>query len=312
MGEPVLVLGRDADCAVCLPDRQRNVSRRHLSVRNEGEALHFLVLSVVNGVDVDGVEVPPGQGGVLLPGQVLVLADYRISVAAVAATSEDETDPWTQFEKEAARLVASTTVPLAAAEDDPFGDWGFQSTFGAGAAHGPPHASGLAAGGDLAPFFAGLGLPAQPGQFTHGELEAMGRLTRIALQGLLQALRGAGGIRDALRPDDPTVLEPRAANPLRMETPLESKLWYLFGGQASAAGCMAADRAVTEMVDDVLAHEVALAEAVREAMAGALREFAPGQDLDDRVQELLDRHFAEAYTQALLRAKRHSGGPTRG
>ena len=49
-GEPALILGRDADCGVCLPDPQRNVSRRHLSVWNEGDELHFHVLSVVNGI----------------------------------------------------------------------------------------------------------------------------------------------------------------------------------------------------------------------------------------------------------------------
>ena len=31
-GQPELVLGRDADCGICLPDPERNVSRRHLAV----------------------------------------------------------------------------------------------------------------------------------------------------------------------------------------------------------------------------------------------------------------------------------------
>jgi predicted component of type VI protein secretion system len=37
-GEAELVLGRDAACDVHLPDPQRNVSRRHLAVRNQGGA----------------------------------------------------------------------------------------------------------------------------------------------------------------------------------------------------------------------------------------------------------------------------------
>ncbi|NML45898.1 FHA domain-containing protein [Ramlibacter sp. G-1-2-2] len=342
VGEPALILGRDADCSVCLPDPERNVSRRHLSAWNEGEALHFLVVSVVNGVEVEGVEVPPAGRGVLRPGEVLALADYRITVQPVAAAPAPESDPWADFEKEAARLVASVAMPAAPAEDDPFGDWGFQSTFGPGAVNGALEAGALEPGGDLESFFIGLGVERRGG-FTRGELETMGRLTRAALRGLLQAQRASGGNREALRSDDRTVLEPRETNPLRMDTPLESKLWYLFGGQAAAAGSIPADRAVGEVVNQLLAHQEALAEAVRQTVAAVLQDFAPealkarllgpspklfesarawdafakdytekGQDLDGWVRQLLDRHFAEAYAQALLRAKRHSEGPPRG
>ena len=66
-GEPALILGRDSDCGVCLPDPDRNVSRRHLSVWNDGDQLHFHVLSVVNGVTGPAGELPPGARGVLAP-----------------------------------------------------------------------------------------------------------------------------------------------------------------------------------------------------------------------------------------------------
>lgn len=42
-GDGELVLGRDANCGVCLPDPQRNVSRRHLSVWLDAGELHFHV-----------------------------------------------------------------------------------------------------------------------------------------------------------------------------------------------------------------------------------------------------------------------------
>ena len=61
--EPELVLGRDADCGVCLPDPERNVSRRHLAVWNQADELHFRVLSVVNGVGMPFGEAPPGAQG---------------------------------------------------------------------------------------------------------------------------------------------------------------------------------------------------------------------------------------------------------
>ena len=63
-GDPALVLGRDTDCSVCLPDPERNISRRHLSVWNQDEQLHFHVLSVVNGVEIPGGELPPGARGI--------------------------------------------------------------------------------------------------------------------------------------------------------------------------------------------------------------------------------------------------------
>ena len=47
-GEPALVLGRDAECPVCLPDPLRNISRRHLSVWNEADLLRFEVVSAHN------------------------------------------------------------------------------------------------------------------------------------------------------------------------------------------------------------------------------------------------------------------------
>lgn len=349
-GERALALGRDADCPICLPDPERNISRRHLSVWNEADALRFEVLSAANSVAVDGVEFPPGARGSLVPGQVLTLADYRISVAPaavaapVAAADADATsDPWAQFEKEAAQLVASVSATQPV-EEDPFGEWGFQSTFAPGTPTGPLPAQGQAPGAGLAPFLAGLGLVgAKADDLTQGELETMGRLTRIALQGLLQALDAAGGTRQQAGPDDRTTLEPREVNPLRMDTPLESKLWYLFGGRAAAAGCIPPDRAVGELVAQLLAHEQAMGEAVRHAVEGVVEDFSPealkarllpggaklfesgrawdafvrdyaeqGRDREARIRQLLDRHFAAAYAQALLRAKRHNGGPPRG
>ena len=340
-GEPALVLGRDADCPICLPDPQKSISRRHLGVRNEADTLQFEVLSVVNGVTVDGTEYAPGARASLAPGQVLLLAGYRISVAAPREAGA-AADPWAEFEKEAAQLVAPVSAAKPA-EEDPFGEWGFQSTFAPGTLMGALQASGLAQASGLGAFFAGLGLPGTKAEsLTQGELEAMGRLTRIALQGLVQAVQAAGASRQPAGGDERTTLDPPAVNPLRMETPLESKLWYLFGGRAAAAGCIPPERAVGDLVDELMAHERALGEAVRQAVEGVLEDFAPealkarlaggprlfgsarawdafvreyAQRSGDRAawaRELLDRHFAEAYAQALLRAKRHKDSPRRG
>ena len=346
-GEPAVILGRDTDCTVCLPDPERNVSRRHLSVWNDADQLHFHVLSVVNGVETAAGELPPGARGILAPGEVLALSAFRLTVAPALPVPQpaDAADPWAVFEQQAAELVpdGAPTVP-GTGEEDPFGDWGFQSTFGPGAPGGALHADALAPATDLGAFFAGLGLEAT-GQatFTRGELETMGRLTRIALQGLLQAAQAAAASRQDVRADDRTMAEPRELNPLRMDTPLETKLFYLFGGQAAGAGFIPPDRAVAQVAGELAAHEQAMTEAVQEAVQGVLAEFSPealktrllgggarlfesaraweafvrdyAQREGDRagwVRQLLDRHFARAYARALLRVKRDTAGRRRG
>jgi predicted component of type VI protein secretion system len=345
-GEPAVILGRDTDCSICLPDPERNVSRRHLSVWNEGDRLHFHVLSVVNGVESAAGELPPGARGVLSPGDSLGLSAYRVSVEAAAAApaaAGSAGDPWAEFERQAAELVPDgagpDTLPYAAApEDDPFGDWGFHSTFGPGAPSGGLQADALAQAADLQPFFAGLGLdPSAQRALTNGELETIGRVTRIALQGLLQAVQAAAAGRQELRAEDRTMAEPREMNPLRLDTPLETKLYYLFGGQAAGAGFVPPDRAVAQMVTELAAHQQAVGDAVRETVEAVVREFDPEalkkrllgggarifesarawdafvRDYAERasasppwVQQLLERNFALAYARALLRAKRNT------
>lgn len=342
-GEPALILGRDTDCAVCLPDPERSISRRHLSVWNEGEQLHFHVLSVVNGVDLASGELPPGSRGVLPAGEVMGLSAFRLTVAPAAdepAVAVD-VDPWAEFERVAAQLVPEAgveTVP-AVGEDDPFGDWGFQSTFAPGSPGGSLRADALQPATDLQPFFIGLGLDPRQAALTNGELETIGRLTRLALLGLLQASQAAAGARQEVRAEDGTVAEGRELNPLRMDTSMETKLHYLFGGQAAGAGFMAPDRAVAHLVTELTAHEHAMGEAVREAARKVVEEFAPealkkrllgggprifesarawdafARDYAEQVagdpawaQKLLDRHFARAYARALVRAKRNTPG----
>lgn len=340
-GEPALILGRDTDCAVCLPDPERNISRRHLSVWNEGDQLHFHVLSVVNGVDTASGELPPGARGILPPGEIMGLSAFRL-VVQPPATAVPAADPWAEFERAAAQLVPDMgpeTVP-ASGEEDPFGDWGFQSTFGPGAPGGSLRADALQPATDLQPFFAGLGLEsAGQGGFTNGELETMGRVVRIALLGLLQAAHAAASARHEVRSGDRTMAEGRELNPLRMDTSPETKLYYLLGGQAAAAGFMPPERAVAQVATELTAHEQAMSDAVREAATRILGEFEP-EALKKRLlgggprifgsarawdafardyarhagseaewaQALLDRYFARAYANALVRAKRNTPG----
>jgi predicted component of type VI protein secretion system len=340
-GDPALVLGRDADCTICLPDPERNVSRRHLSVWNEGDELHFHVLSVVNGVDLPAGPVPPGARGVLTVGQSLLVSAYRLTVSMVAGTDEDA-DPWAVLEREAAATTplprpfsdALDTMPM---EDDPFGDWGFGSTFGPGAPGGPLSADALEPAQDLKPFFQGLGVDAGAAAMTQGELETIGRITRMAVTGMLHAMQAANLARQDLRSGDRTMLGARETNPLLLDGPLEAKLHYLFGGRAAAAGFGSPDRAMADLAGDLLAHQEAVGHATRSAFEGVLKEFEPEAlklrllgpggklfesarawdafsrdyaeqraDIERWAQKLIERHFVDAYLREIMRVKRET------
>lgn len=341
-GEPAVVLGRDADCTICLPDPDRSVSRRHLSVWNEADELHFHVLSAVNGVEVGGFDVPPGFRGVLPPGHPLMLSAFALQVIPVPS-EEGSDDPWDAFEREASTMTMPMNLERTIAssgEDDPFGDWGmFGDTFGPHAVGGALRADGLMPATDLRPFAAGLGMdPDRLGSLTEGELETIGRLTRMALLGVLQALQSASGARQELRAEDRTTVDTRNANPLRMDLPPEARLQYLLGGSVASAGFMPPDRAMADLVVELVAHQQAMSEAVPQALRSVLAEFDPealkarllrggprlfeaaraweayvrdhaeqAADPEARVRQWMDRHFVEAYVQALMRVKRDTG-----
>jgi predicted component of type VI protein secretion system len=341
-GDPALVLGRDTDCAVCLPDPERNISRRHLSVWNEGGQLHFHVLSAVNGIVTAAGELPPGARGVLACGETMGLSAYRIDVgvASAEASAARPADPWAEFERQASQLVPDgegATVPAAPDADDPF-EWGFQSTFGPDSSGAGLDSEALQPAHDVLPFLRGLGLQAQAG-FTQGELESLGRLTRIALQGLLQAAQAAAAARQDAGSEDRTVPEVREPNPLRLGGTLEDKLAFLFGGQLAGPGFLPPDRALAQLAGELTAHQQAMAQAARDTVHAVVQEFDPEAlkkrllggsarifestrawdafvrdyaerraKADEWTAQLMDRHFATAYARAMLRAKRNTPG----
>lgn len=344
-GGPALIVGRDSDCAVCLPDPDRNISRRHLSLWNEGDELHFHVLSVVNGVDLADGERPPGTRGVLQPWQVMKLAAYRLTAVPVTGDTVPAADPWDELDRQATRPAddALDTVAAPLEDDDPFGDWGFETTFGPGAPGGSLRADALQPASDLRAFLAGLGLE-QGAQvpLTQGELETIGRIARIAVQALLQAHRSVEEARGRQPGDDSLSLGRGDANPLRLDSPLDVRLRYLFGGQPPAKGFAPPDRALAELAGELLAHLQAAPEATRQAIEGTLGEFDPDAlkarllgsgprlfesarawdafakdyqarhfDQNGWVRELLDRHFRDAYARAFARAKREGNSRRR-
>lgn len=271
-----LLVGRDTGCAVCLPDPRRSISRRHLAVWNRGGELHFRVLSQVNGVQMPFGDAPPGAQGVLRAGERMVLADYVLSVTPPPARSVAEpqaADPWAVFDQQdgsgtvarprtlvpplpatapAPALVPGAPPAAASSEDDPFGDWGFPSSFGPNGGEG-----GVVT--ELTPFFHGLGLPdAAAGPLADEELESMGRLVRQAIVGLLalhqaQAHPGAAGLEGAGPP-----------NPLFGDEPAAAKLRYLFGGRPAQGAQLEPERALGQLLQH-LGNYFTLASAGRDA-----------------------------------------------
>lgn len=330
-GEPELVLGRDADCHVRLPDPQRNVSRRHLALWLEQGELKFRVLSVVNGVDMPLGEVPPGALGVLPMGQVLHVGDYSVIAELLAEPAAVLSPP----------PIAETLQPSS--DDDPFGDWGFQTTFGPGVLGPPPLEAGDLTPGPVPSFFQGLGLdPATVGALSDNELQTIGRLVRVLALGLLELDASASAAKHEMRAEDRTMIADKDTNPLEGAWSEETKLRYLFGGRAAGAGFVHPERALRELLAGLIAHNSASGAAVRGVLGSTLKEFSPatlktrllghgpklfqntrlwgaycryydqeGQDLGKWTQRLVDRYFAEAYLRESLRIKRETAAPPR-
>lgn len=322
VGDEALVLGRDPECDICLPDPERTVSRRHLELWNEGDELFFHVVSSVNGIEMPFGEAPPGARGVLPRGDSLKVGSYIVD--ASATLEAHNADPWAVFERP------------APTEDDVFSDWGFNTTFGPADADADGLQAATLDAGDLSSFFKGLGI--DPGVLSKGELEAMGRLVRLLVMGVLDLHSSVGGVKQELRSEDRTMLAPRDNNPLRTAWPAETKLRYLFGGRVASAGFVSAERAVREVLVDLVAHNAASAASARATVEGTLRDFTPaalkakllgdsgvklfesarawdafckwhdeqGAHMQQWVQRQLDRHFTETYLRESLRIRRET------
>ncbi|HEY8051055.1 MAG TPA: type VI secretion system-associated FHA domain protein [Ramlibacter sp.] len=333
-GDEPIVLGRDPECDVCLPDPQRTVSRRHLEVWSEGGELHFHVVSAVNGIEMPFGEAPPGARGVLPHGQSMKVGDYVVDAQQLEPTlgSAQEGDPWAALRREHSG-ISPAVAAVPPGEDDPFSDWGFNTTFGASNAQGGAIEAGTLDAGGVASFFEGLGIDA--GTMSKGELESMGRLVRVLVLGVLDLHSTVSGVKGELRSEDRTMVAPKDNNPLKTSWTAETKLRYLFGGRIAAAGYVPAERAMREVLVELVAHNAASAAATRAAVEGTLRDLAPSAlkakllgegtklfegtrawdafckwhdeqsaPMQHWVQRQIDRHFTEAYLRESLRIRR--------
>jgi predicted component of type VI protein secretion system len=126
-------------------------------------------------------------------------------------------------------------------------------------------------------------------------------------------------------------------NPLKSDWPEQTKLRYLFGGRAAGVGFSGPERALRELLVELIAHNGASGTAARATLEATLKEFAPaalktrllgggaklfegtrawdayckyyeqeGRDTRQWTQRLLDRYFSDAYLRESLRIRRET------
>lgn len=340
-GQSILI-GRDTDSDLCLPDPEKTVSRQHLVVWVEAGQLQLRVLSVVNGVDLPSGVVPPGGVATLVAGEILLVGDYEITVASQLAAPLTDSS---------ASDILGQIMPGAHGahgDEDPFGEWGFDATVvhrfipqpsvpSPELSQTPPAvAVGVAMTGELAAFYRGLGLdPGKLNALTPIELEAAGKKIRIALQGLMELYAARLELTRSMGGDERTMVATRENNPLKTDWSLDTKLEYLLAGRASGTTFIQPEQALADLVTELRIHDMAVTAASRAVLEGALREFDPAK-LESRVSEykagllaklrpwdayaryyagessrmaqwverLFNRYFTPAYTRETTRIKR--------
>ena len=166
-GAAAVTVGRDPAAGLHLPDPERALSRKHLSIAALGAGVQVTVLSSVNGAVTSQGELAPGQSARLSPGERVSLGPYTIHIEAAGGRSAG---------------VAHGAMPAPAA-DDPFASL-FGGAGGSAAAGADPFAAlGVAPSAParapvvdpfaaLAPPAPGAGAPARPG--LGGDLHAFG------------------------------------------------------------------------------------------------------------------------------------------
>jgi type VI secretion system FHA domain protein len=157
-GGEAVVVGRDTEAAVYLPDTDRLVSRRHLSIEWAEGGAKVMVLSA-NGINTDQGDYFSGDTVVLADGESARIGSFSMIVSAVQASADldatsfagmgtrpipagpdtraappvkgaGETDPWAQLLSEWSPGAKGAAAPAPAAEeaaapmnfelDDPF------------------------------------------------------------------------------------------------------------------------------------------------------------------------------------------------
>lgn len=160
-GKPAVIVGRDPEAAVYLPDTDRTVSRRHLSIDWMPDGVRITVLSA-NGISTDRGEYFQGDEVTLADGESGKVGAFELIVSAMPASDDldatsfagmgtrpvptgpatrsadapaPDDDPWASLTAKAPAEEAAATfnaeITTAMRADDPFsgGSWGAHDDF---------------------------------------------------------------------------------------------------------------------------------------------------------------------------------------
>ena len=214
-----------------------------------------------------------GQGALRVdPIEALGLADSQPAPAAPVA---DRTPGWQQCLVLPGALSADAPCAAPAAAGKPLRD----SCGKADVALMDTSPDAL-----LAQLLAGLQMPGLPRALGDTRpaapldaqlMHRVGELLRLSLQGTLALLAARSTVKQELRAGL-TVIADRANNPLKFSPDVLSALTHLLSPQP-AGGFMEPAAAVREACDDLLAHELACAAAMRVAMRQLVERFDPAR-----------------------------------
>lgn len=297
-----VTIGRDLSADIALTDPDRFVSRRHVTIRQDGGAVEMRVLAA-SDVETSLGPVRPGGFARLGDGDFFWLGHYRATIEMVgdgmrrsAANSLREGYPFDAFgEPMSAHLPdgdsGNADVRDPFASDDPFGDW--EDDFlprSPPPLHDPPAVDddGRVAGsvaGDTAEatwssLFRGLGLStSHPVDAKSAEL--FGATVRAIMQGLMDLSdariafeREIGVLRGAEAAEGDS-------GPLRAVRSAQDLMQHLLCASADGVSQSTA-RAVQQTVGELSIHGQAMLSGLRAAIEGVLREFEP-----DRLESVL-------------------------
>lgn len=170
---------------------------------------------------------------------------------------------------------------------------------------GPVPADGQAA----AAFLAGLGLRGQAA-VSGVDMESWGRVTRAAVEGLVELLAARAAIKNAAGLEQ-TLIGRDRNNPLKFSPNVDAAL-TLMSEAAARPGYLGAAESVEEAVGDLKAHEMAVLTAIRATLTDVLQRLDPAQieaDAGERAGLVKSKKAAawEAYQQAYADLQRLIG-----
>jgi len=105
-GAPPIIVGRDSNAAIHLPDPERLISRKHIALDWADNGVRVTVLSTVNGIITENGETPPGQHIVLQVGKSAQFGPYSLTVVSaspgqhIAPTGHQKSDQFDAFSPE--------------------------------------------------------------------------------------------------------------------------------------------------------------------------------------------------------------------